>query len=160
MLYEDPGAMPRAFVAADVEVIPDAEALLRQMAGANLRRVALVEEMAGERLPAGVGGDAEVKRYEASRVAVETRAVHGGLLVLTDRASTAPTTSSAACPCRPACTPSSSSTGRRASWPARSGAFSAWSAWCFSASQSSRRGACGRGVLHTAPRIDVSMNAH
>ena len=84
-LYEDSGAMPRAFVAADVEVIPDAEALLRQMADANLRRVAFVEEMAGERVPAGVGGDAEVKRYEANRVAVETRAVHGGLLVLTDR---------------------------------------------------------------------------
>ncbi|TMA36582.1 MAG: YfhO family protein [Deltaproteobacteria bacterium] len=84
-LYEDPGAMPRAFVAADVEVIPDAEALLRRMADANLRRVAFVEETAGETLPAGVGGDAEVERYEANRVAVETRAAHGGLLVLTDR---------------------------------------------------------------------------
>ena len=84
-LYEDSAAMPRAFVAAEVEVIPDAEALLRRMADANLRGVAFVEETAGERLPAGVGGDARVERYGANRVTVETRAAHGGLLVLTDR---------------------------------------------------------------------------
>jgi len=83
-LYEDPGALPRAFVAGRVEVEPDPERVLERMRTTDLTRVAIVEEP----LPGSAAfgeGHATIEHYEPDRVTVRTSGETGGLLVLTDR---------------------------------------------------------------------------
>lgn len=88
-LYENPRALPRAFVAETVRVVGDEDALLARMAGADLRREAFVEE-AVALPPAGApapGGAAQVAitAYGAGAVSLEVDAPRPGLLVLTDQ---------------------------------------------------------------------------
>jgi hypothetical protein len=87
-LYEDPNALPRAFVVGRVEVEPDAERVLERMRSVDLATTALVEEPLPEPLAASDArepGRATIVRYEPNRVAVRTASDAGGLLVLTDR---------------------------------------------------------------------------
>jgi hypothetical protein len=87
-LYEDPHALPRAFVVGRVEVEPDPERVLERMRSADLAKIALVEEPLPEPLAASDAqepGHATIVLYEPNRVAVRTASDAGGLLVLTDR---------------------------------------------------------------------------
>ncbi len=84
--YENPGALPRAFVAPRVTVEPDSARLLQQLSGADLRRQAFVEQD----LPAPLNGSGEsglarIVVYEPNRVVIETDTPQPGLLVLTDQ---------------------------------------------------------------------------
>jgi hypothetical protein len=83
-LYEDPHALPRAFVVGRVEVEPDPERVLERMRNVDLAQVAVVEDPLPESSAFG-GGDATIERYEPDRVTVRTASDAGGLLVLTDR---------------------------------------------------------------------------
>src|SRR5262249_49121323 len=84
-LYEDPQALPRAFVVGRVEVEPDPERVLERMRRVDLSTAAVVEEPLPESSTFGGGGQAMIARYEPERVTVRTASDAGGLLVLTDR---------------------------------------------------------------------------
>jgi hypothetical protein len=83
-LYEDPHALPRAFVVGRVEVEPDPERVLERMRSVDLSQVAVVEEPLPESSTFG-DGRATIVRYEPNRVVVRTTSDARGLLVLTDR---------------------------------------------------------------------------
>jgi hypothetical protein len=86
-LYEYAEAMPRAFIAPEVTVVP-ADQTLHRMRGADLRRQAFVEDAGFPGLQRGseaAAGEAEIVRYEPNRVEVDTETTAPGLLVLTDQ---------------------------------------------------------------------------
>jgi hypothetical protein len=86
-LYEYPGAMPRAFLAQHVAVVP-ADQTLARMREADLRTHAFVEDAHFPGLPpdaATAPGRVELVGYEPNRVEVETDSPAHGLLVLTDQ---------------------------------------------------------------------------
>jgi hypothetical protein len=83
-LYEDPEALPRAFIVRRVEVETDPDRVLERMRSLDLSRVAVVEEPLPESSSFG-GGRATIVRYEPDRVTVRTASDTSGLLVLTDR---------------------------------------------------------------------------
>ena len=86
-LYENPDALPRAFVVGHAEVIPEAEASLAYLASARFepRREAVVATPP-EPAPRGDhrSSRARIIEYTAGRVAVEVEAMTNGLLVLAD----------------------------------------------------------------------------
>ena len=83
-LYEDPQALPRAFIVGRVEVETDPDRVLERMRSLDLSRVAVVEEPLPESSTFG-DGRATIVRYDRDRVTVRTASPAGGLLVLTDR---------------------------------------------------------------------------
>jgi hypothetical protein len=83
-LYEDPQALPRAFIVGRVEVETDPDRVLTRMRSVDLSRTAVVEEPVPASSTFG-GGHATIARYEPDRVTVRTASDTGGLLVLTDR---------------------------------------------------------------------------
>jgi hypothetical protein len=93
-VYEDPKAMPRAFVTSRVEVVADPTQVLDRLSTADLLDVAFVEEPLGDALPSdtnrpATAGDppatAQVAEYSPNEVVIDVAAPHGGLLVLTDQ---------------------------------------------------------------------------
>lgn len=88
-LYENPQAMPRAFVAGEVRVVADEDALLEQLAKADLHNVAFVEhdtELPGGAAPdAGAAAPVNITRYEANSIVMDVDTPRRGLLVLTDQ---------------------------------------------------------------------------
>ncbi len=88
-LYENPQALPRAFVAGEVRVVAEEDALLDQLAKADLRNVAFVEhdaEWPGGAAPAGAAAaPVNITRYEANSIVMEVDTPHRGMLVLTDQ---------------------------------------------------------------------------
>jgi len=88
MVYENPQAMPRAFVAARVEVVADPDAVLDRLSTADLREVAFVEEPLDGPPPGAASAlplEARIIEYGANRVLLEGSSPGGGLLVLTDQ---------------------------------------------------------------------------
>lgn len=90
-VYPNPGAMPRAFVARDVRVVPDAAERLRRLGADDFDpAVALLEaapeDPLFERLrPAGeLPGAVQVEAYEPRRVQLRAELERPGLLVLAD----------------------------------------------------------------------------
>jgi hypothetical protein len=88
-LYENPGALPRAFVVAEARPLAERPAVLQQLKATDFRRVVLLEggPPAGKAPPARPARDlrpARIRSYTANRVAVEVDGETPGYLVLTD----------------------------------------------------------------------------
>jgi hypothetical protein len=90
-VYENPGALPRAFVVDRQVVAPSAEAAREAVTapGFRAREAAVTERpIAGLAVGGGGGGgaagSARITTYEDERVAVRTQAARDALLVLTD----------------------------------------------------------------------------
>jgi hypothetical protein len=91
-LWEYGGWVGRAFLAERVVVEPRPDVLLERLAGADVRRVAFVEEPAAEAPGDREGGDArdaddaaKITTYEPERVTIETASAAPRFLVLTDQ---------------------------------------------------------------------------
>ena len=95
-VYEVPDLVPRAFVAAGIEVAADTDALVKALGAADLaslRSTAYVTSAASADLPPGgappgvattPAGSAAISEYTPDRVVVEVHADRPGVLVLTD----------------------------------------------------------------------------
>ncbi len=86
-LYEDPHAVPRAFVAPSIVTIEEPDRLLDRLSAIDPLQVALVEQPVA--VPPAAGGtagpsQARISEYRPGRVVVETSGPPG-LLVLTDQ---------------------------------------------------------------------------
>ena len=83
-VYENPDALPRAWVVGDQRVVEDEDAALDAVGdpGWDPRGEAIVEEpLTGL---AGTGGEARIESYEPERVVIEATSRGRGLLVLSD----------------------------------------------------------------------------
>ena len=87
IIYENPDALPRAYLVNAIEVADRPEGALDAMKrpGFDPRRTAIVYDEPAERpAPSATPGTAELVEYEPSRVVVRTRADTRSLLVLAD----------------------------------------------------------------------------
>jgi hypothetical protein len=89
-VFENPDALPRAYLVGRYEVEPDPDRLLARLndPGFDLRSTALLEKQPGGDEPfAPPAGSAmaKVTRYAATRVEIDTSAPRPALLVLTDQ---------------------------------------------------------------------------
>ena len=91
MVYENPTALPRAYVAHDWQVERDPGDALRAVSASafNARRTVILEPGSGETLPPVSGGApvitaAEITSYQPARVEIDVNDPTPGFLVLTD----------------------------------------------------------------------------
>lgn len=87
-LYEDPNAVPRAFVAPSIVTIEEPDRLLDRLSVVDPLQVALVEQRVA--VPSGADGaagpsQARISEYLPGRVVIDVSGPRGGLLVLTDQ---------------------------------------------------------------------------
>jgi hypothetical protein len=86
-IYENPAALPRAYIVHRAELIPDPPRVLARLAAPDFdpRTTVVLEEQAPLPGEATASSEAHITRYAEEEVDIETRLDAPGILVLTDQ---------------------------------------------------------------------------
>jgi hypothetical protein len=83
-IYEIADPLPRTFITADMQVIPDDETALTMLAEGDIDPLQTAVLSEAIDCPAGKGGEAKITDYRPNQVTITTQSDAPGILVLTD----------------------------------------------------------------------------